>query len=317
MGLKTAAAAEGIKKEAGRIIKGQDDLLEMMLVCLFSGGHILIEGVPGLGKTLSTRVLAAVSGLKFKRIQFTPDMMPSDITGNNVFDMNEGRFHLRKGPVFANLLLADEINRTPPRTQAALLEAMEEKSVTIDGSTLPMEQPFMVLATQNPIEFEGTYPLPEAQLDRFLIKLNLDYPDEKAELDMLKNHAGGFNAADVESMNINPVITKEMLGECKDEISHIRIDDSVMSYILSIVRATRNSPVLMLGASPRASVALMTASRALAAMEDRDYVIPEDIKQLALPVLRHRVIVSPESEIDGISADRALTGIVEGIKVPR
>jgi len=310
-------ASGKIKHELANIIKGQDEFLDMLLVCLFTGGHVIIEGVPGMGKTLTARVLAKASDLDFKRIQFTPDMMPSDVTGNNIFDLNEGRFHFKKGPVFTNILLADEINRTPPRTQSALLEAMEEKSVTIYGERYPLDEPFMVLATQNPIEFEGTYPLPEAQLDRFLMKLKLEYPDEASEYEILNSYINGFNAADIESMEIPAVIQRAELIECRKAVSQVKVSEDIMKYIISIIRATRSSPVLMLGASPRAAVSLMLASRALAAINNRDFVIPDDVKALSKPVLGHRLILTPEAEMDGITAEKAIHTIVEGIKVPR
>ncbi len=310
-------ATEKIKEEITNIIKGQDQFIDMLLVCLFAGGHVLIEAVPGMGKTLTARVLAKASDLSFKRIQFTPDMMPSDITGNNIFDLNEGRFHFTKGPVFTNVLLADEINRTPPRTQSALLEAMEEISVTIYGERYPLDEPFMVLATQNPIEFEGTYPLPEAQLDRFLMKLKLDYPDGDAEYEIVNSYVNGFNAADIESMEIPTVIKKKELINCRKAISKVKVREDMVNYIISIVRATRTSPVVTLGASPRAAVSLMLASRALAAINNRDFVIPDDVKTLTYPVLGHRLILTPEAEMDGVTTERAIHSVVESIKVPR
>jgi MoxR-like ATPase len=309
--------AEQIKEEVGRALVGQEEFLHLLLVCLFTGGHVLIEGVPGLGKTLAARTLSEVSDVEFSRIQFTPDMMPSDITGNNIYDMDSGSFHLKKGPLFTNFLLADEINRTPPKTQSALLEAMEEGRISIDGSDYLLEEPFMVFATQNPVEFEGTYPLPEAQLDRFLMKLLVSYPSEDEELKLIQNYHAGFNAKRLESAGIRKIISCSTILECKKEVGGIKVDGSIMNYIMSIISSTRKSHNLLLGASPRASIALLLSAKTLAAMEGRDYVIPDDIQYLAPHVLRHRIIVMPEAEIDGVKADDVINQILGSVKVPR
>ncbi|MGI6705991.1 MAG: AAA family ATPase [Clostridia bacterium] len=313
----TAKTMEGIRKEMGRVIKGQEEFIHLLLICLFSKGHVLVEGVPGLGKTLAVRALAAVADVDFHRIQFTPDMMPSDITGTNIYDLRTQTFHLKKGPLFTNFLLADEINRTPPKTQSALLEAMEERCITVDGKDYPLDEPFMVFATQNPIEFEGTYPLPEAQLDRFMMKLLVDYPGEEEEKDVLRQYHQGFDSHDFGGIRLNKLIHRGVLEKCREEIRQVRVDESIFSYIMAIVGATRQSRHLLLGASPRASIALLMASKTLAAAENRDYVIPDDAKYLSLPVLRHRVLVSPESEIEGVRADDVIYGILNQVKVPR
>lgn len=313
----TVQTTEKVLKEAEKVIIGQGDFLRSLLVCLFSGGHALIEGVPGLAKTLSVRVLSRIMDVPFRRIQFTPDMMPSDITGTNMYDLKSQTFHLKKGPIFTGFLLADEINRTPPKTQAALLEAMEEARVSIDGTDYELEQPFMVFATQNPIEYEGTYPLPEAQLDRFLMKLVVDYPSQEDEKILLRQIHGGFNARDFGNIQIGRLIDGEIIRECQKEIASITVEESILSYITAITQATRQSPHLLLGGSPRASAALLLSGKTLAAMEGRDFVIPDDIKSLALPVLRHRVMVAPESEIEGVKADQVIGGILDQVKIPR
>ncbi|WHH58112.1 MoxR family ATPase [Petroclostridium sp. X23] len=313
----TANLAQRIQEEAVRVIVGQQEQLQMLLVCLFSGGHVLIEGVPGLGKTLTVRTLAAIMDVAFHRIQFTPDMMPSDIIGTNIFDMNTQTFHLKKGPLFTNFLLADEINRTPPKTQSALLEAMEEGRVSIDGSEHILKPPFMVFATQNPIEFEGTYPLPEAQLDRFLMKILIDYPEVEAEKSLLLNYHKGFNAKNFGNIQLNKVADGEILQQCKQEIEDVTVEENIINYIMAVITATRQSPNLLLGASPRASIALLQSAKTLACMEGRDYVIPDDVKYLAAPILRHRLIVAPEAEIEGIKTDDIIKQILNHVKVPR
>jgi len=315
-GLTTNVTAK-IKNEIQKVLVGQEDMIHLLLVSLFTGGHVLVEGVPGLGKTLAARALAAVSHVKFNRIQFTPDMMPSDVTGTNIFDIKSQSFHLKKGPIFTNILLADEINRTPPKTQSALLEAMEEGCITIDGTDYPLEEPFMVIATQNPVEFEGTYPLPEAQLDRFLMKLLVHYPEPDEEKKLLYHYHYGFDSKNFGNVKVDAVLTPDILKECKEEIKGVAVDDSIMEYITAIVSATRQSPNLLLGAGPRASIALLLSGKTLACMEGRDFVIPDDIKYLAPHVLRHRIIVSPEAEIDGVKADNVIHQILNRVKVPR
>ncbi|MDL2274174.1 MoxR family ATPase [Oscillospiraceae bacterium OttesenSCG-928-G22] len=317
MSFRTYEASRRILEELSKVLLGQEEFSALLVTCMFSGGHVLIEGVPGVGKTLSARALAKTVDAAFGRVQFTPDIMPADIIGTNIFDMKAGAFTLRKGPIFTNFLLADEINRTPPKTQSALLEAMEERRVTIDGTDYDLDYPFMVFATQNPLEFEGTYPLPEAQLDRFMMKLIVGYPSPDTEIRLLQNVHGGFNSRDFGNITVEAVLTPDEFKLCQEEIAGVRVDESIFSYILAIVDATRKSPLLALGASPRASVALLSCSKTLALTDGRDYVIPEDVQFLAPHVLRHRVILTPEAEIDGITPDAAISQSLAGIKVPR
>ncbi len=313
----TQAKAKEIIEEINKVIVGQYELVEYMTVALLAGGHVLLEGVPGQGKTLAARTMAKVINGDFKRVQFTPDLMPADITGTKVYDMKKGEFFIKKGPVFTNILLADEINRTPPKTQAALLETMEERSVTIDGETLKLPEPFMLIATQNPVEYEGTYPLPEAQLDRFMMKLRVGYIPQKFENMLLQKYNSGFDASNLESSGIRAVCDFGDLKKCREEIRKVRVEDAIINYITSIIRATRNSPALLLGASPRASVYLMLAAKAYAALQGRDYVMPDDIKDMALPVLRHRLIIRPEARVDDVSSDNIIMKILDRIEVPR
>lgn len=313
----TCETAKKIIGEITKVVVGQYEFIEKLVIVMLSGGHVLIEGVPGLAKTLSARTLARTVNADFKRIQFTPDLMPADITGTKIFDAKTASFFFKKGPLFTNILLADEINRTPPKTQSALLEAMEEKSVTIDGETYVLDEPFMVAATQNPIEYEGTYPLPEAQVDRFMMKLLVDYVPQKFENMVLEKYNGGFDAKDPSTIDVNTVCDPEIIKKCKKEIADVRVDEGIINYITSITRATRKSPSLMLGASPRASVSLLLASKAYAAVQGRDFVTPEDIKELALPVLRHRIVMKPEAGLEGISNDEAIRSILSRVEVPR
>lgn len=313
----TANKAREIIQEVSRVVVGQYDFIEKLVVSLFSGGHVLVEGVPGLAKTLASRVIAKTVRADFKRVQFTPDLMPADIVGTKVFDQKNGKFYLKKGPLFTNIFLADEINRTPPKTQAALLEAMEERAISIDGETHKLEEPFMVLATQNPVEYEGTYPLPEAQVDRFLIKLIVGYVPQKFENILLQKFNSGFDSKELENENINGVCNPEDIKRCREEIKGVRVSDEIINYITSIIRATRNSPSLILGASPRASIALLLTSKTYAAIQGRSYVIPEDVKDLALPVLRHRIILKPEAGIDGLGNDDVVSSILSKVEVPR
>jgi len=313
----TTKKAKEIIQEVSRVVVGQYDFIEKLVVCLLSGGHVLVEGVPGLAKTLASKVMSKTIRAEFKRVQFTPDLMPADIIGTKVFDQKSGEFYLKKGPLFTNIFLADEINRTPPKTQAALLEAMEERAISIDGETHKLEEPFMVLATQNPVEYEGTYPLPEAQVDRFLMKLIVGYVPQKVENILLQKFNSGFDSKNLESENINEVCTPEDIKRCREEIKNVRVSDEIINYITSIIRATRNSPSLILGASPRASIALLLTSKAYAAIQGRSFVIPEDVKDLALPVLRHRIILRPEAGIDGLGNDDVINSILSKVEVPR
>lgn len=306
-----------VYNEGGKVIAGQEEVLEQVLVCFLSRGHVLLEGVPGIAKTLTVRTLAMILGCDFKRVQFTPDLMPSDITGTNVFDAKTAAFYLKKGPVFTNMLLADEINRTPPKTQAALLQCMEERCVSIDGVDYPLDEIFFVAATQNPIEYEGTYPLPEAQLDRFLMKVIVSYPDEQPEIEVLRRASLGFDPHDLTQAGIKPIPDMGAISEAWAEIQNVQISDDVMKYLVSITRQTRGAYQVSLGASPRASVALLKCSKTLAALRGRDYVTPDDVKSLAAPVLRHRLILTPESAIEGVSPDDVVTRIVNSIQVPR
>lgn len=306
-----------IISEMSKVVIGQDEFLSHLVIAFLTGGHVLMEGVPGLGKTLAAKSLANVTNCDFKRVQFTPDLMPSDITGTNVFNIKSSSFYLKKGPVFTNILLADEINRTPPKTQAALLEAMEERQVTIDGESLQLSNPFFVIATQNPIEYEGTYPLPEAQLDRFLMKLYIGYFTQGDENNLLKKYNEGFEGSHYDISNLQSVCNMDDINECKREIQAVKVEDGVVNYITSIVGATRKSTAIFLGGSPRASIALLLCAKTIAAMSGRDFVTPEDVQDIALPVLRHRIILKPEAGIDGLSADSVLRNIIGKIEVPR
>jgi len=283
---------------------------------VLAGGHALVEGVPGLAKTLAVKCLAHIFRLQFQRVQCTPDLIPADILGGNIFQPGEGSFRLHQGPVFTDLLLVDEINRMPPRTQSALLEAMEELQVTIDGKSYPLSRAFSVFATQNPIEFEGTYPLPEAQLDRFLMKIRIGYPDAAQESQILSRYQGGFEVRDLEKMGLEPV-SRENLLAAREEIAQVRVEPKLFEYIVAIVRATRDSAAASLGASPRAAVAMMVASKAFAATEGRDFLIPDDVKGAALPILRHRLILKPEADLEGISPDQVIAQVVANVAVPK
>ena len=306
-----------ITKELKKVIIEQDELLEQSLVVLFSGGHVLLEGVPGLAKTLFVKTLAEIMSVNFKRIQITPDLMPSDITGTKIFNMQSTEFELKKGPVFTNLLLADEINRTPPKTQAGLLEAMGENTVTIDGDSIVLPKPYMIFATQNPLEYEGTYPLPEALVDRFLMKVLIDYPTQTCEKEIIKRYNSGEFGFDVLNYNLEKVCTAEDLERCRKEVQRVKVDDDLMTYIVSIVSETRTSAMIDIGSSPRGTISLLLCSKAYAALHGRDYIIPEDIKKMALPALRHRITLKPELEIEGAKPDDILSEILAKIKVPR
>lgn len=310
-------AASRISTEAGKAIVGQSGPLEQILVSVLADGHILLEGVPGLAKTLLVRVMARILDLEFRRIQFTPDLMPSDVIGTNVFDPRDASFSLRKGPLFTSVLLADEINRTPPKTQAALLEAMEERQATIDGTRHQLPFPFLVFATQNPIEFEGTYPLPEAQQDRFLMKVVLTHPKAEDEIQVLKRFHQGFRSQKLEDAGIETVVNEDTLRGLREEVQAVSVEDKIFNYIYEIVSTTRNHNDILVGASPRAGISLVSCSKALAAIRGRGFVIPDDVKDLALPVLRHRVLLRPEAEIEGLNADQVLSALVEAQTVPR
>lgn len=306
-----------IQTEIAKLYVGQDELVLGTLTALFAGGHVLIESVPGLGKTLFVRTLGRILGCEFGRIQFTADLMPSDITGAPVFDMQKSEFRFRAGPVFTQLLLADEINRSPAKTHAALLEIMQEYSVTIDGTTHPVPRPFLVLATQNPLESEGTYNLPEAQLDRFMFKLRVDYPSALEETQILKLHSMQIDFTKRLESEIQPIMTPEMVSKVIETCGRVRVEESLVSYITSLVRATRSWPAFHIGASPRAGISLMQSARTLAAFSGRDYAIPDDVIEIALPVLRHRVAMTAEAEIEGKNIDEELRSMMRGIEVPR
>lgn len=309
-------AACALLDQLGRVILGQDAVLREAVLALMARGHVLFEGAPGTAKTLLVRALSQAMGLEFRRIQFTPDLMPSDITGVNLLTP-QGEFSFRPGPLFGDLVLGDEINRAPAKTQAALLEAMQERHVTVDGTSHPLSASFTVFATQNPIEFEGTYPLPEAELDRFLIKGLLGYPSAEAEQGVLHRVLGGFEAAEPASFGVTPVMDAAGLAALRAATRRVRVEATLVAYITALVRATRDAPALTLGASPRASVALLKLSQAAALMDGRDYVVPDDVKRFATPVLRHRVVVAPELELEGVTPDLALRTIIERIEAPR
>ncbi|HZQ06190.1 MAG TPA: MoxR family ATPase, partial [Anaerolineae bacterium] len=284
-------AYKALAAESKKAIVGQDAVFEQMVIALFIRGHVLLEGVPGTAKTLAAKTLAHLVRADFKRVQFTPDLMPSDIVGTQVFDVNTGKFYLKRGPVFTNVLLADEINRAPAKTQAALLEAMEERTVTIEGERQDLPEPFLVLATQNPVEYEGTYPLPEAQLDRFLFKTVVTYPSLNAEADVLRRYHQGFDAHHLADAGLTPILSAQDLIELRHEIDGITVEEGVLTYITKLSDATRHASDLALGASPRASIAMLLASKAYAALQGRAYVVPDDVKMVALPVLRHRLLL--------------------------
>lgn len=306
-----------IREQVGKGVIGQDDTVDLMLTALFSAGHILLEGPPGTAKTLLAQCFAAAIKLDFGRIQFTPDLMPGDVLGTNLFNFQTNEFSLTKGPIFTEILLADEINRTPPKTQAALLEAMQERRVTIDGETHPLNPRFTVIATQNPIEQQGTYPLPEAQLDRFLFKHVLAYPSREEELAIVSAHGNRTGMNTAAAFGVEAAVTAEELNEAVQSVSQVRVQDDIVAYIVDIIRASRETPSLTVGASPRAAAAIAAAARARAALDGRDYVVPDDVKQLALPALRHRVILSPAAEIEGRTTDETLVSIIEQTAAPR
>lgn len=301
----------------GQIVVGQSTLVQNLIVAMLSGGHVILEGVPGTGKTLLVKALSRLVQADFRRIQLTPDVLPSDILGTNIFDLNNRNFILKKGPIFTQILLADEINRTPPKTQAALLEAMEEQQVTLDGETLLLSDLFWVIATQNSLEFEGTYPLPEAQLDRFLFKLIVDYPDAKAERQMLLNAQAGLQTKRLDLDKLKPIATVKQILVARQAVRSVRLTEALLDYLLALVHRTRQHPDLVLGASPRSAVAWLQASKAQAWLAGREYVTPDDIKITAPPLLRHRLILRPEAQLDGLQMDGVIGGLLGQVPVPR
>ena len=304
-------------KAINQIVVGQPTLIKQTLIALLAGGHIILEGVPGTGKTLLVKVLAKLIQSDFRRIQLTPDVLPSDITGTNIFDLNTRNFTLKKGPVFTEILLADEINRTPPKTQAALLEAMEEMQVTLDGESLPLPDLFWVIATQNPLEFEGTYPLPEAQLDRFLFKLIVDYPEQAAEKQMLLNRQSGFTAKRADIAKLKPITTVADILQARQAVKQVQVSETIVDYLLEIVRKSRQYPDLALGASPRAAGAWLQTSQAAAWLSGRNFVTPDDVKSVASPLLRHRLLLKPEAMLDGLQIDAVVAAVINQVPVPR
>ncbi len=312
-GLQTAV--ENLKNEIAKVIVGQNRMVELLLAGLLADGHVLIEGVPGVAKTLTAKLLARAVATGFSRIQFTPDLMPSDVTGTSVFNPKETVFQFRQGPIFSNIILIDEINRAPAKTQAALFEVMEERQVTVDGATYPLEFPFMVVATQNPIEQEGTYHLPEAQLDRFLFKINVTYPNLEEELKVLMHH----HATSLQNMvhEIQPVLSAEQLRNLREQVRDIHVEEKLLRFITTLVAGTRTNKNIYLGASPRASIGILNGAKAVAAMRGRDFVTPDDIIYVAPPVLRHRIVITPEKEMEGSSADMIIDQLIQSVEIPR
>ena len=313
--VKLTNAVEQLRTELGKVIIGQHDFVELLVAAIFAGGHVLVEGVPGIAKTLTTKLLAKTMDVDFNRIQFTPDLMPSDVIGTTVFNLKNSDFTFHKGPVFSNFVLIDEINRSPAKTQAALFEVMEEHQVTVDGETHKMGYPFFVIATQNPIEQEGTYKLPEAQLDRFLVKINIDYPSLEEEKMILRRFRSDFKIK--QQSEVSAVMTKELIKSCQEVVETTFVRDELLDYIAAIVHETRENGDLFLGASPRASLAIMRMSKAIAAINGRDFVTPDDIRHIAFPVLNHRIILTPEREMEGYQAKDVIDEILKKIEVPR
>jgi MoxR-like ATPase len=306
-----------LRAEVAKAVVGQDQVVSGLVIALLCQGHVLLEGVPGVAKTLLVRALAAALSLDTKRVQFTPDLMPGDVTGSLIYDARTARFEFREGPVFTNLLLADEINRTPPKTQAALLEAMEERQVSVEGEPRRLPVPFLVAATQNPVEYEGTYPLPEAQLDRFLLKLTVALPERAEEISIVTRHATGFDPRDLGAAGLRQVASAADLAVARQSVAQVRISPEITGYIVDVCRATRQSASLRLGVSPRGATALLATSRAWAWLAGRDYVTPDDVKTLARPTFRHRVQLRPEAELEGVTADGVLEGVLASVPVPR
>jgi len=316
MAMTAAELAAHVRKEFAKIIVGQTDAVDQLLLVILTGGHALIEGVPGLAKTLAVKSLAHLFHLQFQRVQCTPDLIPADILGGNIFQPSDGTFRMNRGPVFTDLLLVDEINRMPPRTQSALLESMEEYQVTIDGVSYPLSRNFAVFATQNPVEFEGTYPLPEAQLDRFLMKIRIGYPEAAQESEILARYQGGFEARDIERVGLER-LSKDVLEAARAEVARVQVEPKLFDYIVAIVRATRDSAAVSLGASPRAAVSMMVASKAMAATEGRDFLIPDDVKSAAPPILRHRLMLKPEADLEGVTPDQVVAEVLAALAVPK
>lgn len=310
-------ALGAVRTEVGRAVVGQDAAVTGLVIALLCRGHVLLEGVPGVAKTLLVRSLSAALDLDTKRVQFTPDLMPGDVTGSLVYDARTAEFSFREGPVFTNLMLADEINRTPPKTQASLLEAMEERQVSVDGTPRLLPEPFVVVATQNPVEYEGTYPLPEAQLDRFLLKLTLPLPERADEVEVLARHAAGFDPRDLKAAGVRAVAGRDVLDRARAEVARVQVAPEVLGYVVDLVRATRQSPSLSLGVSPRGATALLATSRAWAWLSGRPYVTPDDVKALAHPTLRHRVQLRAEAELEGVTAESVLDTVLASVPVPR
>ena len=310
-------ALTALRNEVGKAVVGQEAAVTSLVIALICRGHVLLEGVPGTAKTLLVRSFARALQIETKRVQFTPDLMPGDITGSLIYDARTAQFTFREGPVFTNLMLADEINRTPPKTQAALLEAMEELQVTVDGSPRPLPEPFIVAATQNPVEYEGTYPLPEAQLDRFLMKIRIDLPERDAEIEVLNRHARGFDPRNLDAAGLTAVAGPADLEQARREVATVIIHPQVLAYIVDVVRATRLSPSLQIGVSPRGATAIMRTARAWAWLSGRQYVSPDDVKALAFPTLRHRVSLRPEAELEGVTTDSVIESILATVPVPR
>lgn len=313
--LRSAFAA--LRAEVAKAVVGQDAAVTGLVIALLCRGHVLLEGVPGVAKTLLVRALSGALDLDTKRVQFTPDLMPGDVTGSLVYDTRTAEFSFREGPVFTNLLLADEINRTPPKTQASLLEAMEERQVSVEGTPRPLPDPFLVIATQNPVEYEGTYPLPEAQLDRFLLKLTMPLPERDHEVEVLARHAGGFDPRDLAAAGVRAVTDADQLTRARAEIAQVQVSPAVLGYVVDVCRATRQSPSLSLGVSPRGATALLATSRAWAWLSGRGYVTPDDVKALAHPTLRHRVQLRPEAELEGVTPESVLDTVLGAVPVPR
>ncbi len=311
---KLRESVQNIKAEAGKIIIGQERMIELMITAILADGHVLLEGVPGVAKTLASKVISKLINVDFSRIQFTPDLMPSDVLGTSIFNMKVGEFEFKKGPIFSNIVLIDEINRSPAKTQAALFEVMEERQITMDGTTYPMKEPYLIIATQNPIEQEGTYRLPEAQLDRFLFKIDVGYPSADEETAMLVNHHKQ-KRHDLDA--ISPVLNAADIVTYREQVQQVTVEEHLFAYIAQLSQSTRQHNGLYLGASPRASVAILHSAKAYAAINGRDFVTPEDIKSMATPVLRHRVILSPEKEMEGVTVEELIKQIIDKVEVPR